>query len=47
MDGGIIEALGGRVEIGGLTAPGSVGLQVNDDNLSLAFLMVWLEQIFH
>ncbi|BAY72736.1 filamentous hemagglutinin N-terminal domain-containing protein (plasmid) [Anabaena sp. FACHB-709] len=37
MDGGIIEALGGRVEIGGLTAPGSVGLQVNDDNLSLAF----------
>ncbi|BCL39519.1 filamentous hemagglutinin N-terminal domain-containing protein [Nostoc sp. MS1] len=37
MDSGRVFALGGRVEIGGLTAPGSVELQVNGDNLSLAF----------
>ncbi|MGF1987824.1 MAG: filamentous hemagglutinin N-terminal domain-containing protein [Nostoc sp. ZfuVER08] len=38
INGGQIEALDGRVEIGGLTAPGIVGLNVDDNNLSLTFL---------
>ncbi|MDZ8025091.1 MAG: filamentous hemagglutinin N-terminal domain-containing protein [Nostoc sp. DedQUE11] len=37
IDGGILGALGGRVEIGGLTAPGIVGLNVDDSNLRLTF----------
>ncbi|WP_244917922.1 two-partner secretion domain-containing protein [Nostoc linckia] len=37
MDAGRIGAFGGRVEIGGLNAPGSVGINVNGDNLSLSF----------
>ncbi|BAZ50272.1 hypothetical protein NIES4103_28880 [Nostoc sp. NIES-4103] len=37
MDGGRIFALDGRIEIGGLTAPGIVGLNVDGDNLRLNF----------
>ncbi len=37
IDKGILGALSGRIEIGGLTAPGIVGLNVNDNNLSLTF----------
>ncbi|MDZ8110630.1 MAG: filamentous hemagglutinin N-terminal domain-containing protein [Nostoc sp. DedQUE12a] len=37
IDGGQLEALDGRVEIGGLTAPGRVGLNIDDDNLRLTF----------
>ncbi len=37
MDAGRIGAFGGRVEIGGLNAPGSVGINVNGNNLSLSF----------
>ncbi|MBD2515034.1 filamentous hemagglutinin N-terminal domain-containing protein [Nostoc sp. FACHB-973] len=37
MDGGQVYALDGRVEIGGLTAPGTVGLNVDGDNLRLNF----------
>ncbi|BAY47990.1 filamentous hemagglutinin outer membrane protein [Scytonema sp. HK-05] len=37
MDGGQLNAYGGRVELGGLGEPGSVALDVNGDNLSLRF----------
>lgn len=37
MDGGIVQAFGGRVEIGGLNASGTVGLKVDDNNLRLSF----------
>jgi filamentous hemagglutinin family protein len=37
MDGGQLNAYGGRVELGGLAAPGNVNLLFNDDNLSLKF----------
>jgi filamentous hemagglutinin family protein len=37
MDGGQLNAYGGRVELGGLAEPGTVALDVNGDNLSLTF----------
>ncbi len=37
MDGGRLRAFGGRVELGGLAAPGTVGLQVDGNNLRLGF----------
>ncbi|MEH2456564.1 two-partner secretion domain-containing protein, partial [Nostoc sp.] len=37
MDGGQLNAYGGRVELGGLAAPGNVNLLFNGDNLSLKF----------
>ncbi|MEH2002267.1 MAG: filamentous hemagglutinin N-terminal domain-containing protein [Nostoc sp.] len=37
MDGGQLNAYGGRVELGGLGEPGTVALGVNSDNLSLRF----------
>jgi filamentous hemagglutinin family protein len=37
MDGGELNANGGRVELGGLGEPGSVALGVDGDNLSLRF----------
>ncbi len=37
MDGGILNASGGRVELGGLAGSGTVGLNVNGNNLSLSF----------
>ncbi|WP_461947432.1 two-partner secretion domain-containing protein [Nostoc sp.] len=37
MDGGKLNAYGGRVELGGLAAPGNVNLVFNRDNLSLKF----------
>jgi filamentous hemagglutinin family protein len=37
MDGGSLNAFGGRVELGGLTEPGNVDLLFNGDNLSLKF----------
>ncbi|MBW4613532.1 MAG: S-layer family protein [Desmonostoc vinosum HA7617-LM4] len=37
MDGGIIQAFGGRVEIGGLTAPGTVGITVDGNDVRLSF----------
>ncbi|MDZ7968376.1 MAG: filamentous hemagglutinin N-terminal domain-containing protein [Nostoc sp. DedSLP03] len=37
MDGGRLNAYGGRVELGGLTASGNVNLLFNGDNLSLKF----------
>ncbi|MEH2360220.1 two-partner secretion domain-containing protein, partial [Nostoc sp.] len=37
MDGGQLNAYGGRVELGGLAAPGNVNLIFNRDNLSLKF----------
>ncbi|MEH2361666.1 two-partner secretion domain-containing protein, partial [Nostoc sp.] len=37
MDGGQLNAYGGRVELGGLAAPGNVNLVFNRDNLSLKF----------
>ena len=37
MDGGGLYAFGGRVELGGLTGAGTVGLNGNDNNLSLNF----------
>ena len=37
LDGGILTAPGGRVELGGLAAPGTVGLQVNGNNLAISF----------
>ncbi len=38
MDGGRLNALGGRVELGGLASVGTVGLNVDGNNLSLSFL---------
>ncbi|MEH2382695.1 MAG: filamentous hemagglutinin N-terminal domain-containing protein [Nostoc sp.] len=37
MNGGSLNALGGRVELGGLAGEGIVGLNVNGNNLSLNF----------
>ncbi|MDZ7968299.1 MAG: filamentous hemagglutinin N-terminal domain-containing protein [Nostoc sp. DedSLP03] len=37
MDGGQLNAYGGRVELGGLAAPANVNLLFNGDNLSLKF----------
>ncbi|MEH1944482.1 MAG: filamentous hemagglutinin N-terminal domain-containing protein [Nostoc sp.] len=37
MDGGKLNALGGRVELGGLAEPGNINLVFNSDNLSLKF----------
>ncbi|MHC5745455.1 MAG: two-partner secretion domain-containing protein [Nostoc sp.] len=37
MDGGKLNAYGGRVELGGLAAPGNVNLLFDGDNLSLKF----------
>ncbi|MHC5825610.1 MAG: two-partner secretion domain-containing protein, partial [Nostoc sp.] len=37
MNGGALNALGGRVELGGLAAAGNVNLLFNGDNLSLKF----------
>ncbi|MDZ8140334.1 MAG: filamentous hemagglutinin N-terminal domain-containing protein, partial [Nostoc sp. DedQUE04] len=37
MDGGRLNAYGGRVELGGLAAPGNVALGIDGDNLSLIF----------
>ncbi|XHR85405.1 MAG: filamentous hemagglutinin N-terminal domain-containing protein [Gloeotrichia echinulata GP01] len=37
MDGGKLNAYGGRVELGGLAAPGSINLVVDGDNLKLEF----------
>ncbi|MBE8967459.1 filamentous hemagglutinin N-terminal domain-containing protein [Nostocales cyanobacterium LEGE 12452] len=37
MDGGELNAYGGRVELGGLAAPGNINLLFNGDNLSLKF----------
>ncbi|BBD70410.1 filamentous hemagglutinin outer membrane protein [Nostoc commune NIES-4072] len=37
VDGGRLNAFGGRVELGGLGEPGSVALGVDGDNLSLRF----------
>jgi filamentous hemagglutinin family protein len=36
-EGGWLNALGGRIELGGLGEPGTVGLDVNGDSLSLNF----------
>jgi filamentous hemagglutinin family protein len=37
VDGGRLRAYGGRVELGGLASPGTVGLAVDGNNLSLSF----------
>ncbi|MBN3888610.1 MAG: two-partner secretion domain-containing protein [Nostoc sp.] len=37
MDGGRLNAYGGRAELGGLAEPGTLALGVDDDNLSLIF----------
>ncbi|MEC4887088.1 MAG: filamentous hemagglutinin N-terminal domain-containing protein [Scytonema sp. PMC 1070.18] len=37
MDGGGLNAFGGRVELGGLTAPGTIGLSIDDLNLRLSY----------
>ena len=37
MDGGDLNAYGGRVELGGLAAPGTVALDINGDDFSLGF----------
>jgi filamentous hemagglutinin family protein len=37
MDGGQLNALGGRVELGGLVSAGTVGLSIDGNNLSLSF----------
>ncbi|WGV26504.1 filamentous hemagglutinin N-terminal domain-containing protein [Halotia branconii] len=37
MDGGLLNAYGGRVELGGLGKPGNVALGVDGDSLSLKF----------
>jgi filamentous hemagglutinin family protein len=37
VDNATLEAPGGRIELGGLTEPGTIGLQVNGNNLSLNF----------
>ncbi|MGB6296198.1 MAG: filamentous hemagglutinin N-terminal domain-containing protein [Rivularia sp. (in: cyanobacteria)] len=37
IDGGELNAYGGRVELGGLAAPGSINLLVDGDNLKLGF----------
>ncbi|MDZ8070862.1 MAG: filamentous hemagglutinin N-terminal domain-containing protein [Nostoc sp. DedQUE08] len=37
MDGGILNAYGGRVELGGLTSRGTVALQIDGNNFRLGF----------
>ncbi|MHC5856008.1 two-partner secretion domain-containing protein [Nostoc sp.] len=37
FDGGILTAFGGKVEVGGLAQKGSVGLNIDGDNLDLIF----------
>jgi filamentous hemagglutinin family protein len=37
LEGGILQAPGGRIELGGLAESGTVGLQVDGNNLSLSF----------
>ncbi|WP_414567351.1 filamentous hemagglutinin N-terminal domain-containing protein [Nostoc sp. CCY 9925] len=37
MDGGLVAARGGRVEIGGLSAAGTVGLNIDNNNFNLTF----------
>ncbi|MEM6399762.1 MAG: filamentous hemagglutinin N-terminal domain-containing protein [Cyanobacteria bacterium P01_D01_bin.116] len=37
IDGGGLNALGGRIELGGLTEAGSIGIESNEDNFSLSF----------
>ena len=37
LEGGVLQALGGRVELGGLSAPGTVKLNGNGEGLSLGF----------
>ncbi|MGF1677106.1 MAG: filamentous hemagglutinin N-terminal domain-containing protein [Rivularia sp. (in: cyanobacteria)] len=37
MDGGRLRAYGGRVELGGLSAAGNINLQLDGNNVSLAF----------
>ncbi len=37
LDSGILQAPGGRVELGGVAGAGTVGLQVDGNNLSLSF----------
>ncbi|WP_158054535.1 two-partner secretion domain-containing protein [Scytonema sp. HK-05] len=37
IEAGLLGALGGRIELGGLASPGTVGLVVNGNNLSLGF----------
>ena len=37
LEGGSLRAPGGRIELGGLSAPGTVGLNINGSDLSLSF----------
>ena len=37
MDGGGLNAYGGRIELGGLTEPGTVALDINGNNFRLGF----------
>jgi filamentous hemagglutinin family protein len=37
LDNGQLHALGGRVELGGVAEPGTVGLSIEDNNLGLSF----------
>jgi large exoprotein involved in heme utilization and adhesion len=37
LDGGSLYARGGRIELGGLAGTGTVGLNVDNNNLSLSF----------
>ena len=37
MDGGVLNAYGGQVELGGLAEPGTVALDIDGNNLSLKF----------
>jgi filamentous hemagglutinin family protein len=37
LDGGVLTAFGGKVELGGLAQKGSVGLNIDGDNLDLIF----------
>ncbi|BAB72324.1 filamentous hemagglutinin N-terminal domain-containing protein [Anabaena sp. FACHB-709] len=37
IDGGVVQALNGRVEIGGLVEPGFIGINVDGNQLSLTF----------
>jgi filamentous hemagglutinin family protein len=37
FDGGILAAPGGTIELGGLAAPGTIGLNLNGNDLSLSF----------
>ncbi|MBC1257004.1 filamentous hemagglutinin N-terminal domain-containing protein [Trichormus variabilis PNB] len=37
IDGGVVQALGGRVEIGGLVEPGSIGINIDGNKFSLNF----------